>query len=66
MEGGNIATSTGEKHRSLSDTYNFLLSVGLSKVSIIILGNLNFRHIFQSLTPSETASVRVLVTRRHV
>lgn len=66
MEGGDIATSTGEKHRSLSDTYNFLLSVGLSKVSVIVLGNLNLRHIFQSLTPLETAPVRVLVTRRHV
>ena len=65
IEGGNIATSTGEKYRSLGDTYSFLLL----KVSIIILCNLNFRHIFgifQSLTPSETTSLRVLVTRRYV
>lgn len=62
IEGGNIATSTGEKYRSLSDTYSFLLL----KVSIIILGNVNFRHICQSLTPSETTSLRVLVTRRYV
>ena len=62
IEGGNIATSTGEKYRSLSDTYSFFLL----KVSIIILGNVNFRHICQSLTPSETTSLRVLVTRRYV
>ena len=62
IEGGNIATSTGEKYRSLSDTYSFLLL----KVSIIILGNVNFRDICQSLTPSETTSLRVLVTRRYV